>query len=265
MLLTMHGMAGLSGWQWLFILEGLPAILLGVIVLFYMTESPERAKWLSAEERTWLVEQLRVESRLRKQHGIRDLSHAVSSGKVWLLSLIYFSLVIGMYGVVLWLPQIIKEISVLSEIGIGVISALPYLCAAIGMTLVGLNSDRTGERRLHAAGSILLASAGLMFAACSEAPAMRIAGLSLAAIGIWGILGPFWALSTSFLCGSAAAGGIALINSIGNLGGFLGPYLVGVIKDITGVFKYGLIALSLIAFVGASLALMVNADAGVKR
>jgi sugar phosphate permease len=261
----MHGTAGLSGWQWLFIIEGVPAIVLGVIVLFYMTESPERAKWLSAEERNWLLEQLRGESRLREQNGIRDLSHAVRSGKVWLLSLIYFSLVMGMYGVGLWLPQIIKEMSDLSEIGIGMVSALPYLFAAIGMTLIGLNSDRTGERRLHAAGPALLSSAGLMLAACSEAPAMRIAGLSLAAIGIWGSLGPFWALSTSFLCGSAAAGGIALINSIGNLGGFLGPYLVGVIKDITGVFKYGLIALSLIALVGASLALVVSTDASGKR
>jgi MFS transporter, ACS family, tartrate transporter len=265
MLLTMHGTAGLSGWQWLFIIEGAPAIVLGVIVLFYMTESPERAKWLSAEERNWLLRQLRGESRLREQHGIRDLSHAVRSGKVWLLSLIYFSLVMGMYGVGLWLPQIIKEMSDVSEIGIGMVSALPYLFAAIGMTFVGLNSDRTGERRLHTAGPALLSSAGLMLAACSEAPAMRIAGLSLAAIGIWGSLGPFWSLSTSFLCGSAAAGGIALINSIGNLGGFLGPYLVGVIKDITGVFKYGLIALSLIALVGASLALVVSTDASGKR
>ncbi len=261
MLLTMHT-AGLSGWQWLFILEGAPAVALGIIVLIFLTDSPEQAKWLSSEERSWLLEELKNEAHVTERHGIRYLSQAARSGRVWLLALIYFSIVIAMYGTGLWLPQIIKEMSRLSEVGIGIVSAVPYLCAAIGMTFVGLSSDRTGERRLHTAGGALLASAGLMWAAYTQTPVAKIAGVSLAALGIWGSLGPFWALSTSFLCGSAAPGGIALINSIGNLGGFLGPYLVGIIKDMTGAFKYGMMALSLIALLGASLALAAGARPG---
>ncbi|HIJ60492.1 MAG TPA: MFS transporter, partial [Nitrospirae bacterium] len=163
-----------------------------------------------------------------------------------------------MYGIALWLPQIIKDISEFSEIGIGVVSAIPYLLAALVMTIVGYNSDRTGERRLHTAGSIFLASIGLIWAACSVSPTMQIAALCLAAMGIWGTLGPFWALSTSFLAGSAAAGGIALINSIGNLGGFIGPYLVGVIKEMTGSFKYALTALSLIILLGMAMVFLIK-------
>ncbi len=258
MLLTMHGTAGLAGWQWLFIVEGLPAILLGITVFFYLTESPEKAKWLSEEEQNWLVERLRQEVRSKEQHGIRDFFHAVGSGRVWLLCMIYFSVVIGMYGVGLWMPQIIKGISGRSDLFVGMVSVIPYLFAAFGMTVVGLHSDHTGERRLHVAGSTLLASAGLLSAAYADTPLTQMCGLSLTAIGIWGSLGPFWALPTSLLSGSAAAGGIALINSVGNLGGFLGPYLIGVIKDNTGAFKYGLIALSLITLLGASLAFAIR-------
>ena len=258
MLLTMHGIAGLAGWQWLFIVEGLPAILLGVIVLFYLTDSPEKAKWLSEEERNWLVERLRTEVRAKEQRGIRDFFAAAGSGRVWLLSMIYFSVVIGMYGVSLWMPQIIKGVSGRSDLFVGIVSIIPYLFAAFGMTAIGLHSDRTSERRLHVAGSTLLASAGLLSAAYADTPVIQMAGLSLTAVGIWGSLGPFWALPTSFLSGSAATGGIALINSVGNLGGFLGPYLIGVIKDNTGVFKYGLIALSLITLLGASLAFVIR-------
>lgn len=262
MLLTMHGIGGLAGWQWLFIIEGLPAIVLGVIVFFYLTDSPEKAKWLSGEEQRWLVERLRTEVRSKEQHGIRHFFHAVGSGRVWLLCMIYFSVVIGMYGVGLWMPQIIKGVSGRSDLFVGMVSVIPYLLAALGMTVVGLHSDRTGERRLHVAGSTLLASAGLLSAAYADTPVFQMACLSLTAVGIWGSLGPFWALPTSFLSGSAAAGGIALINSVGNLGGFLGPYLVGVIKDNTGAFKYGLIALSLVTLLGASLAVVIRAQPG---
>ena len=258
MLLTMHGIAGLSGWQWLFILEGVPASILGFIVFFYLTDRPEHAKWLSAEERLWLLEQFQKETNLKETCGIKDLSHALGSGRIWLLSPVYFSFVLGMYGICLWLPQIIKEESQLGEIGIGIVSALPYLFAAIGMTFIGMNADRTGEKRFHTAVPAVLASAGLALAAFSETAVMRITGLSLAAIGIWGSLGPFWSLSASFLSGTAAAGGIALINSIGNLGGFMGPYIVGIIKGTSGHFKYGLVTLSIVALIGAILAYLTG-------
>jgi ACS family tartrate transporter-like MFS transporter len=141
---------------------------------------------------------------------------------------------------------------------VGMVSALPYLLAAIGMTLIGMHSDRTGERRIHTAASIFIAAVGLVLTAYADNPVLELACLSIIAVGIWGALGPFWALSTSFLSGTAASGGIALINSIGNLGGFVGPYLVGVIKDFTGAFRYGLIVLAIILLFGCLLTLSMK-------
>jgi MFS transporter, ACS family, tartrate transporter len=257
-LLTMHGTGGLSGWQWLFILEGLPAIVLGIAVLFYMTDRPEKAKWLSEEERVWLIDRLHAEQTTKAQSGIARFIHALGSGRIWLLCLIYLCIVIGLYGVGLWMPLIIKEVSGLSDFMVGIVSVFPYLLAAAGMTFIGMSSDRTGERRLHTAGSIALAAAGMVLTAYTRNPVLELVSLSLVAIGIWGTLGPFWALATSFLSGTAASGGIALINSVGNLGGFFGPYIVGVIKDLTGVFKYGLIVLGVILLTGCLLTLFVK-------
>jgi len=261
-LLTMHGTGGLSGWQWLFILEGLPAIVLGIVVFFYMTDRPEKAKWLSEEEKAWLINRLKDEQARKAEFGIERFIHALGSGRVWLLCLIYLSIVIGLYGVGLWMPLIIKGVSGLSDFMVGIVSVFPYLLAAVGMTFIGISSDKTGERRLHTAGSIALAAAGMVLTAYTRNPVLELVSLSLVAIGIWGTLGPFWALATSFLSGTAACGGIALINSVGNLGGFVGPYLVGVIKDITGVFKYGLIMLAVILLIGCFLTLFVKHDPG---
>ena len=259
-LLTMHGTGGLSGWQWLFILEGLPAVVLGIAVFFYMTDRPEKAKWLSEEEKAWLINRLKDEQVRKSQFGIERFMHALKSGRVWLLCLIYLSIVIGLYGVGLWMPLIIKGVSGLSDFMVGIVSVFPYLLAAVGMTFIGISSDRTGERRLHTAGSIALAAAGMVLTAYTRNPVLELVSLSLVAIGIWGTLGPFWALATSFLSGTAACGGIALINSVGNLGGFVGPYIVGVIKDITGVFKYGLIVLAVILIIGCFLTFFVKYD-----
>ena len=264
-LLTMHGTGGLSGWQWLFILEGVPAVLLGIVVFFYMTDRPEKAKWLSKEERAWLINRLKDEQVRKSQFGIERFMHALKSGRVWLLCLIYLSIVIGLYGVGLWMPLIIKGVSGLSDFMVGIVSVFPYLLAAVGMTFIGISSDRTGERRLHTAGSIALAAAGMVLTAYTRNPVLELVSLSLVAIGIWGTLGPFWALATSFLSGTAACGGIALINSVGNLGGFVGPYIVGVIKDITGVFKYGLIVLAVILLIGCFLTLFVKHNPGEEQ
>ena len=257
-LLTMHGIGGLSGWQWLFILEGLPAVVLGIVVFFCMTDRPEKARWLSEEEKNWLTTCLQSEKYKRERYGIKSFLRTMGSGRVWLLCLIYFALVIGLYGVGLWMPLIIKEVSGLSDFMVGMVSALPYLLAAIGMTLIGMHSDRTGERRIHTAASIFIAAVGLVLTAYADNPVLELACLSIIAVGIWGALGPFWALSTSFLSGTAASGGIALINSIGNLGGFVGPYLVGVIKDFTGAFRYGLIVLAIILLFGCLLTLSMK-------
>ena len=261
-LLTMHGTGGLSGWQWLFILEGIPAIVLGIAVFFYMTDRPEKATWLSNEEKEWLITHLKDEQVRKAQFGIERFIHALRSGRVWLLCLIYLSIVIGLYGVGLWMPLIIKGVSGLSDFMVGIVSVFPYLLAAVGMTFIGISSDRTGERRLHTAGSIALAAAGMVLTAYVRNPVFELVALSLVAIGIWGTLGPFWALATSFLSGTAACGGIALINSVGNLGGFVGPYIVGVIKDITGVFEYGLILLAVILLIGCLLTLLLKHNPG---
>jgi ACS family tartrate transporter-like MFS transporter len=257
-LLTMHGIGGLLGWQWLFILEGLPAVILGIVVFFYLTDRPEKAKWLSDEEKDWLINRLKYERQKREQFGIKRFMHALGSGRIWLLCLIYLSIVIGLYGVSFWMPLIIKGVSNLSDFMVGIVSVFPYMLAALGMTLIGMHSDRTGERRIHTAASIFMAAAGMLLTAYAHNPVLELSCLSLVAMGIWGTLGPFWALATSFLSGTAASGGIALINSVGNLGGFVGPYLVGVIKDLTGEFKYGLIVLAVILLIGCFLTLVVK-------
>jgi MFS transporter, ACS family, tartrate transporter len=257
-LLTMHGTGGLSGWQWLFILEGIPAIVLGIAVLFYMTDRPEKAGWLSDDEKAWLTDRIQAEQMKQAESGIDRFIDAIKSGRIWLLCLIYLSIVIGLYGVSLWMPLIIKGVSGLSDFMVGIVSVFPYLLAAAGMTFIGMSSDSTKERRLHTAGSIALAAAGMVLTAYARNPVLEMVSLSLVAIGIWGTLGPFWALATSFLSGTAASGGIALINSVGNLGGFVGPYIVGVIKNITGVFKYGLIVLAVILLIGCALTLFVK-------
>jgi ACS family tartrate transporter-like MFS transporter len=260
-LLRWHGMAGLAGWQWIFIAEGLPSVILGVAVLFYLTDRPEQAAWLRPEERTWLSDLMVRERETQQQrHGRATLGHALVSGRVWLLSLIYFLLVITIYGFSLWLPEIVKGLSGLNDQMVGLVVAIPYLLAAIGMVVVGSHSDRTGERRWHVAGSALGGAACLVLAAAAGSPLLALVGLSLAAIGLWSSVGPFWSLPTSYLTGSAAAGGIALINSVGNLGGFAGPTVMGMVKSRTHSFSGGFLLLAGCLVLAAMLVLAIRAD-----
>jgi ACS family tartrate transporter-like MFS transporter len=242
-LLGLDGVAGLRGWEWLFLLEGLPAVGLGLVVLVYLPDGPAGASWLTPAERRALAACLAAEEGARRHHAT-TLRGALLHGRVWLLGLLYFVLVNGVYGVSLWLPQIVKGLSGAPDLVVGIASALPYLFAALGMVAVGAHSDRTGERRWHVAGAAALGAAGLAVAACIEAPLVALGALSLAALGIWSALGPFWALPTAILRGTAAAAGIALVNSIGNLGGFAGPYLIGLVKEATGSFAGGLLVLA---------------------
>jgi ACS family tartrate transporter-like MFS transporter len=256
-ILSLHGAGGLAGWQWLFLLEGLPAIILGVVVLVYLPDGPERATWLAPEERTWLRQRLAADREAIPGHY--TLRQALTSGRVWLLCLLYLALVIGTYGLSMWLPQIIEGFSGLGDFGVGLLSAVPYLAAAVAMVLVGSHSDRTGERRWHLAVPALVGAIGLALSAFLQpAPVLALAALSLAALGIWSAFGPFWSLPTTFLTGTAAAGGMALINSVGNLGGFLGPYLVGAVRSTTQSFTGGLLALALILLLGVVLALCLR-------
>jgi ACS family tartrate transporter-like MFS transporter len=259
-LLGLHGVAGLTGWQWLFLLEGLPAVLLGVVSLRVLTDRPDAAAWLPAEGRDWLVRRLREEqARTAERHGL-SLRQALLDGVVWRLGLLYFLIVVGLYGQGLWLPQLIKGSSALSDFRIGVLAAGPALAAALAMVWIGTHSDRTGERHAHIAVPLVVGALGFAAtAAVRDSPLLATATLSLAAIGFTGALGPFWALPTTFLSGTAAAGGIALINSLGNVAGFAGPYLVGLVKDATGGFGGALDTFAVLMLAGAVLALALRA------
>jgi len=232
-ILGLHGAGGLEGWQWLFLMEGIPAVLMGLVILIALPDHPRKARWLSATEKTWIQSQIDEETSRNKQQSHYRLADALKSSRVWLLCLIYFLLNVGGYGYEMWLPSIIKGFSGMSYGVVGLINAIPYLVAAIVMLLVGQHSDRTGERRWHVALAAILSATGFAFSAWFQNPYLAMAALTLAFAGLKSTMGPFWALGTTFLSGTAAAGGIALINSVGNLGGFVGPTLVGVIKDRT--------------------------------
>lgn len=248
-LLELHGLAGLSGWQWLFILEGLPAVILGVMVLLYLPDGPNSAAWLEVDERAALLIKLEGERRRGTQKRSHSFAEAIGNSTVWILSLVYFAIVFGLYGVTFWLPQIIQSFGSRSDFEIGMLSAIPFFGAAIAMVFVGRSSDLSGERRWHLAFCAGVGAIGLMLASMTHSPLLSLGALSIAAAGIWGTFGPFWAMPPEFLSGTAAAGAIALINSIGNLGGFAGPYVVGIVKQTTHSFAGGMIvmAMSLVA------------------
>jgi MFS transporter, ACS family, tartrate transporter len=256
-LLQLHGLAGLHGWQWLFLIEGLPAMLLAPIVLLFMTERPSDAQWLTADERAWLTREM-AEEQAQTAHAHVTLRAALTSPRLWIVSLPYFCIVIAFYGVSFWLPQIVQSSSGYSSAMVVLLSAIPYVSATLGLVLLGISSDRMGERRWHVAGPCLIGATGFVLTVLAPAsPAYALATLSIAAFGIWGTLGPYWTLPTAFLRGTAAAGGIALVNSVGNLGGFVGPFLVGWIREATGGFTAGLLTLAAVLVVGAWITLAI--------
>jgi ACS family tartrate transporter-like MFS transporter len=238
------GLGGLAGWQWLFLLEGLPAVGFGLVALGYLTDRPADADWLAPAERAWLTERMRREHAERSERHGYSVMQALVHGRVWLLALLYFALVCGLYGVSFWIPQIIQGFGGLGDFAVGVVSMVPYLAAAIGMVIVGAHSDRRQERRWHLAGPAFVGAAGLVVSGSVMSPFVSLLALSLGALGMWSALGPFWARSATFASGSAAAGAIALVNSVGNLGGFLGPFLVGLVKEHTDGFAGGLAVLA---------------------
>jgi ACS family tartrate transporter-like MFS transporter len=243
-LLSLHGLAALSGWQWLFILEGLPAVILGVMVFLCLPDGPNDAIWLGVEERAALLSRLERERGRGTQKRSCSFVEAISNSTVWILSLVYFAIVFGLYGVTFWLPQIIQSVGRRSDFEIGMLSAIPFFGAAIAMVYVGRASDLSGERRWHLAVCAGVGAIGLVLASMTRSPVLSLGALSIAAAGIWGTFGPFWAMPPEFLSGAAAAGAIALINSIGNLGGFAGPYVVGIVKQRTHSFAGGMIVMA---------------------
>jgi len=239
-ILELHGFKGLEGWQWLFLLEGIPAVVMGLVVILVLPDRPQKARWLSSTEKAWIQSRLDEERLQSKGTAHFRLSEAFKSGRIWLLCLIYFLLTVGIYGYEMWMPSIIKVFYVQSYSVVGLINAIPYLISVIVMLIIGYHSDKTGERRWHVAIAAFAAAAGFGFSAYLQNPYLAMIALMTSLIGLKSAMGPFWELSTTFLSGTAAAGGIALINSVGNLGGFVGPTLVGIVKDRTGSIEISL-------------------------
>jgi ACS family tartrate transporter-like MFS transporter len=230
-----HPIASLTGWQTMFVVEGIPAVLLGFVVLRWLPDRPSEAHWLSSDERAALESALTQDAPPTTR--LRD---GLTSVRVWLLALVYFGLVIGLYGLGFWAPQIIRTFGDLTNSQIGALAAIPYLFAGIAMVVWGRHSDATGERIRHVTIPAWIGAAGFAVSALALPPAASLAALTAGAIGIYAALPVFWTLPTAMLGGTAAAGGIALVNSFGNLGGYLGPYAVGWLKDTTGGYAAGL-------------------------
>lgn len=243
------GVNGWHGWQWLFLLEGLPASLVGVAVLFLLTDSPHDAKWLRDDQRRWLIDHLAEEDRVRREKHGPDRWQAMLQPRIWLLIGIYFTVAVGTNASGAYFPTLIKEQYVqATNLQIGLLAALPHLCAVVAMALVGISSDRTGERRWHLAGSALAAAIGWSIVASAPTPVLAIVGLCLAQAGMMSMLPVFWTLPSVFLSGVAAAGGIALINSVANIGGFFGASILG---------QLGLWSIAIILLLGAILTSVV--------
>lgn len=239
----------------MFIIEAIPAVVLGVVVLFYLTDRPEKANWLSQEEREWLVKTMDQE-----RAGKTKASHSIWAGladrRVLALALVYFGTSAGLYTLGIWAPQIIRGFG-LSPMQIGLINSIPAVFAVIAMVLWARNSDRTGERTWHVVGACLLAAAGLAFATGATTVFAVLVALTLVNIGISASKPPLWSMPTLFLSGPAAAAGIATINSIGNLGGFVGPSMIGWIKDMTGSFTGGLYFVAALLVISAIVTLIL--------
>ena len=243
---------GMSGWRWLFIIEGLPAIAFGVVTIFYLTDWPRQAHWLRADEREWITAALEREKQEKLATHSFGILRAFRQREVILLTLAYFFIVTAVYGFTFWLPTIIKKQSGFSNLHVSLISGMPFCVGLVSILLIGWSSDKTKERRWHTALPMTAASAGLVLAVLVQDNLwLAIAMFCLAAVGIYGYLPGFWSLPTRFLTGTAAAASIGLINSIGNLGGFAGPYVVGYLSKTTNSFFGGVVYLSLSALVAA--------------
>ncbi|CNC89876.1 MFS transporter [Yersinia intermedia] len=252
-----NGLHGFAGWQWMFILEGIPSVLIGILVIFKLTDRISHAKWLTNEEKKIL--QANIDS--DTQHHVHSsLKEIFLQPRVWLLTLIYFCLIAGFYTIGFWLPTLIKDSGVKDVLSIGLLSAIPYGAAALTMIVVSRSADRWRERRWHLALTATLGGIGMIISASfSDNIVIAMMGLTLGAMGALSTLPLFWSLPTAFLGGTAAAAGIALINSWGNLAGFAAPYMMGYLKDLTQSTTTGMLIISTMLFIGAALVFLVPA------
>ena len=261
-LLELHGTFGLAGWQWLFLVEGVPAVLLGVIVLVYLTDRPEAAHWLSVAERHWLVSKLATEPNACGLGQPIGILTALSNPTVWQLGIIFLFAAVGFYGYSFWAPLIIKSLTGSSDLGVGVILGAISAVTMASMALNSIHSDRTDERPLHVAVPLLIAYAGFFGCALLPEPRLAVLSLALVPVGHCAAYGPFWSIPTRFLTGPAAAAGIALVVTIANMGAFLGPTLIGALKDRFGTHGPAFMLLGACGIVAALLSLRLR-HAGV--
>jgi len=263
-LLYLHGGLGLAGWQWLFIIEAVPAIILAVVVFFYLTDRPADAAWLAPDERTWLAERLALEQRQRQAVHDYSVMQSLVNPRVLGLSLVYFGAVATNYGLSFFLPQIVKAFG-LNTFLTTLVSATPYVVGLIGMVWWGRRSDRVAERRFHTAFPLFIAAAGIAVSTALDDPLLKMISLCVAGFGIFACLPVFWTLPTAFLSGAAAAAGIAVINSVGNLAGFAGPFAMGWVKDHTGSYAGGLLLLAALGIIAMGIALILGHDDAAER
>jgi ACS family tartrate transporter-like MFS transporter len=258
----MDGVAGLRNWQWLFLIEAAPALVLAFVVLRFLTERPGVAAWLTRDEREWLEGQLQAERATIERAGRITMWQSLGDRRVLALALIYFAGIIASYGMTFYLPQIVDALGH-SNFVTGLLVAVPYVIGVVGLLIFGYSSDRRRERRWHLIGASMIAAVGLVAVGALTRSHWAILAMSVAAVGIYGARPAFWPLPSQFLTGGAAAAGIALINAVGNLGGYLGPFVVGWIRETTKSFEMGLYFLGACAFLsGIIAAVAVRATGG---
>jgi ACS family tartrate transporter-like MFS transporter len=250
-LLGLDGLFGLRGWQVMYIAEAVPTVIIGAITFFVLTDRPEQAKFLTLEERNWLVAKIASERRATEAVRTYTLWQSMYDPKVLLLALNYIGIVTASLGMLIFIPQIIKSLGNYSNMTVGWLTMIPYICGAIAMVIWGRLSDRMNERRWNLFGGCVFSTVGLVIAAMTMGTWWALVGMSIAAMGFYGSKGPFFAMPPMFLSGAGLAAGIAWINSIGNLGGFFGPWYVGAMKDLTGSYAGGLYGLALLGLVAA--------------
>jgi ACS family tartrate transporter-like MFS transporter len=253
---------GLSGWQWMFLMEGIPAILLGATVAWVLSDTPQDAHWLKGEERAWLLQRLAQEQQAESIQKQGSLWQVVFSPRIWMLSLVYFGVSTTMYGVTLWLPSVIRSLSGLGYFNTGLVAAIPFVVTAVVMVLVGMHSDRTGERRWHTAIPAFVGAAALVVAGYGTSTVTVVAGIGLGLVCAESMVGPFWAMATSRMAGLSAAAGIAVINSLANLGGYYGPDIIGLFRTVNGGFRGGLLAIGATVAMSGGMALIVGRQSG---
>ena len=255
---SLDGAFGLRGWQMLFIAEGLPSVVIGLLLLRWMTEKPADAAWLSAEEKSYLDEVLQAEIANQGKRAATTLKQGFFDRRVLLISALCFFLVLSNFGIVFWLPQIIKSLGDMTISQVALLSALPYVLACAAMIFWGMHSDKTADRRWHLLAGGVVGAIGLAGSAVVGSPELAFVGLCIGAIGIWSMFGVFWATAADFLSGKAAASGLALINSIGTVGGFVGPFVVGLVREQTGSFTASLFTLAASGLIAGCLALLLR-------